>query len=122
GVGLFALSCWGSGLLAVLVFTVQVSPWVTVALACGAAALARISSVVTPTLLLELAGNSWTTATGLFTLSNQLSVFGGASLGGLMLALGGFSGGGLSCLGVSVIAAVVLQLQVRAAACLLATH
>jgi len=119
-VALFALSCWGSGLLAVLVFTAQVSPWVTVALAFGAAALARISSAVTPTLLLELAGNSRTTATGLFTLSNQLGVFGGASLGGLMLALGGFPRVGLFCLGVSVIAAVVIQLKVRDSAAFLA--
>ena len=96
---LFALSCWGSGLLAALVFMAQVSPWVTVALAFGAAALARISSAVTPTLLLELADNSRTTATGLFTVSNQLGVFGGASLGGLMLALGGFPRVGLFCLG-----------------------
>ena len=119
-VALFDLSCWGSGLLAVLVFTVQVSPWVTVALACGAAALARISSAVTPTLLLELAGTSRTTATGLFTLSNQLVVFGGASLGGLMLAWGGFPRVGLCCLGVSVIAAVVIQLKVRDSAAWLA--
>jgi DHA1 family chloramphenicol resistance protein-like MFS transporter len=110
---LFALSCSGSGLLAALVFTAQVSPWVTVALACGAAALARISSAVTPTLLLELAGHSRSTATGLFTVSNQLGVFGGASLGGLMLAWGGFPRVGLFCLGVSVIAAVVIQLKVR---------
>src|SRR5262249_40828091 len=87
---LFSLPCWGSGLLAVLVFTAQVSPWVTVALACGVATLARISSAVTPTLLLELAGHAQTTATGLFTVSNQLGVFGGAALGGLMLAWGGF--------------------------------
>src|SRR5262250_1363080 len=114
----FALSCWGSGLLAALVFTVQVSPWGTVALACGTAALARISSAVTPTLLLELAGNSRTTATGLFTMSNQLGVFGGAALGGLMLAWGGFPRVGLFCLAVSVIAAVVLQLKVRDSAAL----
>ncbi len=119
-VALFALACWGSGLLAVLVFTAQVSPWVTVALACGAAALARISSAVTPTLLLELAGHSQTTATGLFTLSNQLGVFGGASLGGLVLAWGGFPRVGLFCLGVSVIAAVVIQLKVRDSAAFLA--
>jgi len=117
---LFALSCWGSGLLAALVFTAQVSPWVTVALAFGAAALARISSAVTPTLLLELADNSRTTATGLFTVSNQLGVFGGASLGGLMLALGGFPRVGLFCLGVSVIAAMVIQLKVRDSAAFLA--
>ena len=84
-----ALSCVGSGLPAALVFTAEVSPWTLVALACGAASLARISSVVVPTVLLELAGGSRTTATGLFALSNQLGVFGGTSLGGLMLALGG---------------------------------
>ena len=108
-----AVSCWGSGLLAVLVFTVQVSPWATVALAMGVAGFSRISSAVTPILLLEWAGSSRTTATGLFAVSNQMGVFGGASLGGLMLALGGFPKVGLFCLGVSVIAAVVLQLKVR---------
>jgi len=109
----FAISCWGSGLLAALVFTVRVSPWATVALALGVAGLSRISSAVTPILLLEWAGRSRTTATGLFAVSNQMGVFGGASLGGLMLALGGFPRVGLFCLGVSVIAAVVLQLKVR---------
>jgi predicted MFS family arabinose efflux permease len=115
-----ALSCWGSGLLAALVFMAPVSPWVTVALACGAAALARISSAVTPTWLLELAGHARTTATGLFTLSNQLGVLGGASLGGLMLAWGGFRWVGVFCLGVSVIAAVVIQRKVRDSAAWLA--
>lgn len=107
-------------MLAALVFTAPVSPWVTVALACGAAALARISSAVTPTLLLELAGNSRTTATGLYAVGNQLGYFGGASLGGLMLAWGGFPQVGLFCLGVAVIAAVVLQLKVRDSAAFLA--
>ena len=108
-----AVSCWGSGLLAALVFTVRVSPWATVALAMGVAGFSRISSAVTPILLLEWAGRSRSTAIGLFAVSNQMGVFGGASLGGLMLALGGFPRVGLFCLGVSVIAAVVLQLKVR---------
>jgi predicted MFS family arabinose efflux permease len=84
-----------------------------VALAFGAACLARISNVVTPILLLEWAGSSRTTATGLFTLSSQLGGFGGSALGGLMLALGGFPKVGLFCLGVSALAAVVLQCKVR---------
>jgi predicted MFS family arabinose efflux permease len=83
------------------------------ALACGTAGLARISSVVTPAWLLEWAGGSRTTASGLFAVSNQLGVLGGASLGGLMLALGGFPLVGLFCLGVAVIAAVVIRLKVR---------
>jgi DHA1 family inner membrane transport protein len=52
---LFAWSCWGSGLLAALVFTVPVSPWGTVALAGGAATLVRVSFAVAPVVLLELA-------------------------------------------------------------------
>jgi predicted MFS family arabinose efflux permease len=109
----FALACVGSGLLAALVFTVRVSPWTTVALACGTAGLARISSVVTPALLLEWAGGSRTTASGLFAVSNQLGVLGGASLGGLMLALGGFHLVGLFCLGVAVLAAAVIRLTLE---------
>lgn len=116
---LFAMSCWGSGLLAPLVFTAQVSPWATVALTFGAAALARISSAVTPTLLLELAGGSRTTATGFFAMSNQIGGFGGPAIGGLMLALGGFPLVGLFCLGVSVMAAVVIRLKVRDSAAFL---
>jgi len=96
-----------------LAFTADGSPWATVALAGGAAGLARISSVVTPTVLLEQAGASRTTATGMFAVSNQLGAFGGASLGGLMLALGGFPLVGLFCLGVAVIAAVVIRLKVE---------
>ena len=116
----FAMACWGSGLLATLVFMAQTSPWVTGALAFGAAALARISSAVTPTLLLELAGGSRTTATRLFAMSNQIGTFGGLSIGGLLLALGWFSWMGLFCLGVSVMAAVVIQLKVRDSAAFLA--
>jgi predicted MFS family arabinose efflux permease len=116
----FALACWGSGFLAALVFMAQASPWSTVALAFGATALARISFAVTPTLLLELAGGSRATATGLFAVSNQLGIFGGASLGGLMLALGGFPWVGLCCLGGAVLAAVVIQFKVRDSAAFLA--
>ena len=115
----FAMACWGSGLLAAVVFTARVSPWATVALACGTAGLARISSAVTPTLLLELAGSSRTTATGLFAMSNQIGAFGGPAIGGLMLALGGFPRVGLFCLGVSVIAAMVIRLKVRDSAAFL---
>jgi predicted MFS family arabinose efflux permease len=114
-----ALSCVGSGLPAAVVFTAGVSPQAIVALACGAATLARLSSAVVATVLLEYAGGSRTTATGLFALSNQLGVFGGASLGGLMLALGGFPLVGLFCLVMAVLAAVVIRLTVRDSAAFL---
>jgi MFS transporter, DHA1 family, inner membrane transport protein len=113
---LYAWSCWGSGLLAALVFTVPVSPWGTVALAGGAAMLVRVSFAVAPVVLLEVAGQARATATGLFAVSNQLGVFGGASLGGLLLAVGGFPLVGCFCLGGSVLAAAVVHLKVRDAA------
>jgi predicted MFS family arabinose efflux permease len=116
----FAGACLGSGLLAALLFTVQTSPWATVGLACGAAGLGRISSVVTPVLVLERVGGSRATASGLFAVSNQLGTFGGASLGGLMLALGGFPLVGMFCLGGAVLAAAVIQLTLRDSAAFLA--
>jgi predicted MFS family arabinose efflux permease len=110
---LFAMSCLGSGLLAALVFTAHVSPWATVALAFGAAGLARVSAAVTLVMLIELAGRSRATATSMFALSNQVGQFGGASIGGLMLALGGFPMVGFFCLGASVISAIVVRLKLR---------
>jgi len=89
-------------------------------LACGAAALAGPSLTVTPALLLEVAGNSRTTATGLFAVSNQVGAFGGPALGGVLLTLGGFPLVGLCCLGVSVLAAVVIRRKVRDSAVILA--
>jgi len=56
----------------------------------------------------------------LFTMSNQLGVFGGAALGGLMLAWGGFPRVGLGCLVMAVLAAAMIQLKVRDSAALLA--
>ncbi len=79
-------------------------------------ALSRISTVVTLAWLLERAGESRTTAIGMFAVSNQLGVSGGASLGGVMLALGRFPLLGLFCLGAALIAAAVLRLKVRESA------
>jgi predicted MFS family arabinose efflux permease len=50
----------------------------------------------------------------------QLGAFGGAVLGGVALALGGFPFVGLFCLAVAVIAPVVLRLTVRESAAFLA--
>jgi predicted MFS family arabinose efflux permease len=101
----FGMASLGSGVLAALAFTLAGSPWATVTLASGAAALAHLPSVITPTVLLEYAGGARTTATGMYAVSNQLGSFGGTSLGGLILALGGFPLVGLFCLAVAVLAA-----------------
>lgn len=108
-----ALSFLFSGLLAAMVFGVTVSPWLTAALAFGVGSTATISRSILPALVMELAGKSRGTATGLFALSNQVGVFFGASIGGAMLAMGGFPMVGFFCLGAAVLGAVVVQVRVR---------
>ena len=104
------------GLLAVLAFVSTVSPWLTVASAFGVAASLRISMAIAPTQLLELAGSSRSTATGMFAISNQVAVFGGASIGGVMLAMGGFPLVGFFCLGAAGVGGALVLLKVRESA------
>jgi MFS transporter, DHA1 family, inner membrane transport protein len=104
------------GLGAALVFTTAISPWATVVVAFGVASLLLLSWPVTAVLLTEHAGPSCATATGLFTVSNQLGAVGGASLGGVLLALGSFPLVSLLCLGAATMAAVVLHAKVQKAA------
>jgi len=101
------------GLLAVLVFSVQVSPWLTVVMAFGVGSMATISWAVLPMLLMELASSSRTTATGMFATSNQIGVFGDAWIGGAILALGGFPMVGFFCLGAAMAGSLVVMLKVR---------
>ncbi len=101
------------GLLAVLAFVGTVSPWLTVVFAFGVAASLWITASVTPTLLLELAGSSRSTATGMFAVSNQVGVFGGASIGGAMLAMGGFPMVGFFCLGAAGVGGALVLMKVR---------
>ena len=110
---LVSISLLGGGLLASLVFTTSASPWVTVALAFVVGGMLTMSWPVTATLIIELAGRSRATGTGLFAVSNQLGVLMGASIGGLMLALGGFSLVGMFSLGAAVAAALIVRLKVR---------
>jgi predicted MFS family arabinose efflux permease len=99
----------GGGIGAALVFTTDISPWVTVLLAFAVAGLLPLSWPVTAVLLTDLAGQSRATATGLFAVSNQLGAVGGASLGGVMLVLGSFPWVGIFCLVTAVLAAGILR-------------
>jgi predicted MFS family arabinose efflux permease len=105
----------GGGLVSVAL-TVSPSPWVAILL-CGASALLlTIFEPVTWALTAELAGESRATANGLLATSNQLGIIGGASAGGLVLALGGFPLVGLFCLGAATAAAaIVIGLKRRSA-------
>jgi DHA1 family inner membrane transport protein len=106
-------ACLSGGLGAALVFTTAISPWATVVVAFGVASLLLLSWPVTAVLLTERAGSSCATATSLFTVSNQVGAVGGASLGGVLLALGSFPLVSLLCLGAATTAAVVLHAKVQ---------
>ena len=65
------------------------------------------------TLMMELAGRSKATATGMFSASNQLGGVGGSSLGGLVLSLGGFPLVGVLCMSAALVGAAVVRFRVR---------
>jgi predicted MFS family arabinose efflux permease len=94
-------------------FLAGVSPWLTVLLASAGAVLLTVFEPVTWAVMAELAGDSRATANGMLALSNQLGAATGASVGGVVLAFGGFSLVGLFCLGAAVIAALVIGAKVR---------
>jgi len=113
---LVSISFLSGGLVAGLLFIIGTSPWATVALASGVAAFLLMSWPVTSVLLIGLAGRSRATAFGMLALSNQVGTVAGTSIGGLMLALGGFPLVGAFCLGAAVIAAAVIRMKVRESA------
>jgi MFS transporter, DHA1 family, inner membrane transport protein len=112
-IGGVALTLLVGGLFAAVVFVVAGSPWLTVLLAAVGAVLLTVFEPVTWALIAELAGESRATANGMLAVSNQLGATIGASVGGLLLAFGGFSLVGLLCLGAAVIAALVIGAKVR---------
>ena len=112
-IGGVALTLLVGGIFAGVVFGVAVSPWGTVFLAAAGAALLTVFEPVTWALMAELAGESRATANGMLAASNQLGATTGASVGGLVLAFGGFSFVGWLCLGAAIIAALVIGAKVR---------
>jgi predicted MFS family arabinose efflux permease len=82
-------------------------------LASAGAVLLTVFEPVTWALMAELAGESRATANGMLATSNQLGAMTGASVGGVVLAFGGFSLVGLFCLGAAVVAALVIGAKVR---------
>ena len=105
----------GGGLAAALAFMSPFSPWLTVILAFAVSGLLLLSWPVAAVMLTDLAGDSRATATGLFAVSNQMGVLGGASLGGVMLSFGQFPLVGIFCLVMATLAAGIMQYQVRKA-------
>ena len=112
-IGGVALALLVGGIFAGAVFVVAPSLWLTVLLAAIGAVLLAVFEPVTWALMAELAGESRATANGMLATSNQLGATIGASVGGLVLAFGGFSLVGLLCLGAAVAAALTMGAKVR---------
>jgi DHA1 family chloramphenicol resistance protein-like MFS transporter len=105
----------GGGCVSVAL-TVGLSPWTAIILCCASALLLTVFEPVTWALAAEFSGEARATANGLLATSNQLGIVGGASVGGLVLALGGFPLVGIFCLGAAALASVVvIALKLRVA-------
>jgi predicted MFS family arabinose efflux permease len=101
------------GVVVGLLFALDVSAWIVVAMAFVASTLVSISMPVLMTIIMHLAGESRGTAGGMFSTSNQFGGVIGASAGGLMLSLGGFPAVGLLYLAAAVLSASVIGLKMR---------
>ena len=101
------------GVVAGLLFALDASTWIVVAMAFVASVLVSVSMPVLMTLIMHLAGRSRGTAGGIFTTSSQAGGVVGASAGGLMLSLGGFPAVGLLYLVATVLSASVVGLRMR---------
>jgi len=110
---LISISFLLGALVTLLVFTTHISPWVTAGLSFVTVCLLTISGPVTALLLTEWAGKSRATATGMFAVSNQLGIVGGASIGGLMLSLGSFPLIGMFCSVTAATAAALVRFKVQ---------
>jgi len=101
------------GVVVGLLFALDASAWLVVAMAFVASVLVSVSMPVLLTLVMHLAGQSRGTASGMLSTSNQFGSFVGASAGGLMLSLGGYPAVGLLCLVATVLSACVVGLIMR---------
>ena len=102
-----------SGAVTGLFFVLDAHAWIVVAVAFAASVLVSVSVPVLTTLNMSLAGQSRGTAGGMFATSNQFGGVVGASAGGLMLSLGGYTAVGLLCLAATVLSASVVGLIMR---------
>jgi MFS transporter, DHA1 family, chloramphenicol resistance protein len=89
-------------------FTGDLSPWLAAASASAGVLVMTVFEPVSWVVTAELAGESRATANGLLATSNQLGIICGGSVGGLVLALGGFQLVGLFGAASALAAAVVV--------------
>jgi predicted MFS family arabinose efflux permease len=112
-----ALGLVAGGLCVGLALAGGISLWSAVALGGVGVFLLTLFEPLSWVIVAEIAGDSRATANGLLATSNQLGGIGGGSVGGLVLAFGGFRSVGVFCMACAVGAAlIVVGIAVRSRA------
>jgi len=108
-----AIVSLGGGLAVGAIFSLGAPIWVVVASSLVASVLLTVPMPVLMILMLELAGPSRATASGMFGASNQLESVIGASIGGVMLSIGDFAAVGLFGLVASALSALMIRFKLQ---------
>ena len=106
--GFAAGSALAGGAAAVVVFAVDPAIWATVAIAFGAVLVLSIGWPVFITFATDVAGLSRATGIGMMGASNRMGGSVGSAVGGVFLAIGGFSALGIFCLAAVGVSAFVI--------------
>ncbi|MBO18923.1 MAG: hypothetical protein CL732_00090 [Chloroflexi bacterium] len=110
---LIAISSFVGGVCSVLVFSVHLSLWLTIAMSMAGMATLSVGWPVLITFSTEVSGKSRATGVGLLGFCNQTGGVAGAAMGGALLATTGFAGIGYLCLGAAVFSLLVIALFMR---------
>ena len=112
---LIAFSAIAGGVAASLLFALALPLWLAVGIATVSIFLFGVPWTVLLTASTQVSSQSRATGVGLFGISNQTGMVGGAALGGVLLASTGFPGIGYLCLGVAAFSTVIILRFMRRA-------
>jgi len=112
---LIAMSAIAGGVAASLLFALDLPLWLAVGIATVSIFLIGVPWTVLLTASTQVSSQSRATGVGLFGISNQTGMVGGAALGGVLLASTGFPGIGYLCLGVTAFSTVIILRFMRRA-------
>lgn len=110
---LIAISAIAGGVAASLLFALDLPLWLATAIATVSIFLFTVPFTVLLAVSTQVSSQSRATGVGLFGISNQAGLVGGAALGGVLLASSGYPGIGYLCLGVAAFSTVIIILFMR---------
>ena len=101
------------GAIALVVFSIAPSIWLTMLLAFGALLFLSIGWPVFITFATDVAGPSRATGIGMMGASNRMGGFAGSGMGGAFLAIGGFAAVGQLCLLAVAVSVLIMRFAMR---------